>query len=439
MALNTVLVTLAGISLAADLAVVTSPSLDSRLGVPKLESALLVPTSQKDSKVSVQFHSARVSEVLNWLQSHGFNFVVNDGDIQRSKTVTINVTNQSVGSVADAIANALGGHWDTANGIHIYKTGTTSMNWMKVPSEGAFIFSDSIPGMSPGQKLDVEKLQGQFGPDFQKKIQDQFGPEFQKKMQEQFGPDFQKKIQDQFGPEFQKKMQEQFGPDFQKKMAEQFGPDFQKKIQDQFGPEFQKKMQAESGKDLDKKFKDQFGPEFEKRIEEQFGPKFQKQMEDQFGPEFQKKIEDQFGPKFQKQMEDQFGPEFQKKIEEQFGPKFQKQMEDMSAQLQKELEKNKALQGNSSDSFSNRSKLFIQSDSKSNHKNKGDNTLASDRFDATRFLNSLTSDEKDQQRKQGYIWYLDLTREQKMMFSQFDGKFDIDLKINGEEVRVRRN
>ena len=415
MALNTVLVTLAGISLAADLAVVTSPSLDSRLGVPKLESALLVPTSQKDSKVSVQFHSARVSEVLNWLQSHGFNFVVNDGDIQRSKTVTINVTNQSVGSVADAIANALGGHWDTANGIHIYKTGTTSMNWMKVPSEGAFIFSDSIPGMSPGQKLDVEKLQGQFG------------------------PDFQKKIQDQFGPEFQKKMQEQFGPDFQKKMAEQFGPDFQKKIQDQFGPEFQKKMQAESGKDLDKKFKDQFGPEFEKRIEEQFGPKFQKQMEDQFGPEFQKKIEDQFGPKFQKQMEDQFGPEFQKKIEEQFGPKFQKQMEDMSAQLQKELEKNKALQGNSSDSFSNRSKLFIQSDSKSNHKNKGDNTLASDRFDATRFLNSLTSDEKDQQRKQGYIWYLDLTREQKMMFSKFDGKFDIDLKINGEEVRVRRN
>ena len=415
MALNTVLVTLAGISLAADLAVVTSPSLDSRLGVPKLESALLVPTSQKDSKVSVQFHSARVSEVLNWLQSHGFNFVVNDGDIQRSKTVTINVTNQSVGSVADAIANALGGHWDTANGIHIYKTGTTSMNWMKVPSEGAFIFSDSIPGMSPGQKLDVEKLQGQFG------------------------PDFQKKIQDQFGPEFQKKMQEQFGPDFQKKMAEQFGPDFQKKIQDQFGPEFQKKMQAESGKDLDKKFKDQFGPEFEKRIEEQFGPKFQKQMEDQFGPEFQKKIEDQFGPKFQKQMEDQFGPEFQKKIEEQFGPKFQKQMEDMSAQLQKELEKNKALQGNSSDSFSNRSKLFIQSDSKSNHKNKGDNTLASDRFDATRFLNSRTSDEKDQQRKQGYIWYLDLTREQKMMFSQFDGTFDIDLKINGEEVRVRRN
>jgi len=412
MALNTVLVTLAGISLAAELAVVTNPSIGNEFGVPKLESALSMSTSQTDSKLSVQFHSAKVSEVLAWLQSHGFNFVVNDGDIANSKTVTLNISNQSVGSVADAVANALGGHWERSNGIHVYKRGTSSMNWMKVPTEGSVIWGNTTPNISQLPDKDVEKL---FGPDFDKKIQNQFGPDFQKKMQNQFGPDFQKKMQDQFGPEFQKKMQNQFGPDFQKKMQDQFGPEFQKKMQNQFGPEFQKKMQ------------DQFGPDFQKN----FHGKLDKDQE--------RKLEDQFGPKFQKQMEEQFGPKFQKQMEDQFGPKFQKQMEEMGERIQKEMEKNKSQGKDWSNNLKNRTDTFIQVNPGRSKKNEFSHTSSLGHFDANRFLNSLSPSEKDEQRKQGYVWYNDLSREQKTMFDQFDGKFDIDLKVNGEEIRVRRN
>ncbi|MDR3689456.1 MAG: hypothetical protein P4L46_08770 [Fimbriimonas sp.] len=462
MARHNVLATIAGVSLAAELAVLTGPALKAG-GVPRLEGSVVLAQNQHDSKLSVQFRSAKVSEVLGWLQSQGYSFVVNDGDLATSKTVTMNIANQSVGSVADAIANALGGHWEQTGGIHVYKKGVSSMNWMKIPNEGSVIWGKPLPSGPQNENIEIEKslgpefqkkLQEQFGPEFQKKIQDQFGPKFQMKMQEQFGPEFEKQMQDQFGPKFQKQMEEQFGPEFQNKMQKQFGPDFEKKMQDQFGPKFQKqmeeqfgpefqnKMQKQFGPDFEKKMQDQFGqnfqnkmqkqfgPDFEKKMQDQFGQNFQNKMQKQFGPDFEKKMQDQFGQNFQNKMQKQFGPDFEKKMQDQFGPKFQKQMEDLQIQIQQEVTKQQKEQKGGSNMFQT-PHLFLR-------QGLGKHPGASS-FDASRFLNSLTPAERDEQKKQGYVWYSDLDRDQKAMFDQFDGKFDIDLKINGEEIRVRRN
>jgi len=426
MAVTSMLAALAGIFMSADLAVVTSPSFDNLVGVPKLESAMFVPLSQKDSRAPVQFRSAKVSEVLSWLESHGYNFVVTDGDIPSGKTVTLSATGLPVSSVADAIANALGGHWEESGGIHVFKKGTSMLNWMKVPSEGNFIWQDGMPGFK-SKDQDLQKL---FGPDLQKQMQGQFGPEFEKKMKDQFRPDFQKKMQGQFGPDFEKKMKDAFGPEFQKKLRDEIAKEQGKKPGNQFGPDFEKKIQ------------EQFGPEFQKKMHDTFGEKFQKQMQDQFGGKFQKQMQDNAGKNFDWKTQDQFGEKFQKQMQDNFGPEFQKKMQDLGQKMKEQMAKNKELGKEWAKEWTNgnqgQNNFFFRSDSgKTPGNHKSDFSLG--HFDAQKFLNSLTSNEKDQQRKQGYVWFNDLTREQKSMFDQFDGKFDIDLKVNGEEIRVRRN
>ncbi len=388
MAFSTVVSTLGGIALMADLAIVMSPSINDHAVVPKLESVLYTPMQDAKSRVSVHFQSAKVGEVLRWLQNNGFNFVLNDEDISNAKTITLNINNQPIRALADAIARSLGGHWETANGIHIFKKGLSSNNFMAVPSEGSFAWGDGFPMVKNMPDKDVEKL---FGPDFDKKMQKNFGPKFQMKIEKEFGPEFQKKMQDEFGPKFQMKIEKEFGPEFQKKMQNQKWND--------------EKLDAKSRMDLEEKF----------------------------GPKFQKHIEEMFGPKFQKQMEEQFGPKFQKQMEEQFGPKFQKQMEEMGMQMEKQMKRRGDAGGNSM------SRSFLRSSPNKRNDDHSMFTMGGQGFDAVKFLGTLTPDEKDQMKKQGYVWYNDLTREQKAMFDKFDGKFDIDLKVNGEEIRVRRN
>ena len=503
MGMNTVLATLAGISLAADVGIVINPALDKDLGVPKLESALYTPLGQRASSTSVEFRSAKVSEVFNWLKTNGFSFVVNDSDVNNSKTISLNVVNQPIGAVAEAIASALGGHWETSNGIHVFKKGSLGMNWMKVPSEGSMIWGGELPGKGLSKDRSAEDM---FGPEFQMKIQQEASPEFQKNFMEKFGPDFAKKIKEQFGPEFQKKMKEGQGEDFGMKFQNNFGPEFQKKIEEQFGPKFQKhieemvsqlqkqhaltgskdsEMNPELELKLQKQMEEQFGPKFQKQIEEQFGPKFQKHMEEMASQlqkqharsgskELDMKMDSDFELKLQKQMEEQFGPKFQKHIEEmvsklqmeharggskdsdmkmdsnielklqmqmeeQFGPKFQKRMEELGAQMEKEMAKGHLQSKGEKLRSNDHVRMFSVPHLQKGNSRSSNVNADSESFNGAHFLNTLSPDQKDQQRKQGYIWYTDLTSDQKRMFDSFSGKFDIKVKVDGEEVRVRRN
>lgn len=73
------------------------------------------------------------------------------------------------------------------------------------------------------------------------------------------------KIQKEFGPQFQKQMQKTFGPQFQLEIEKAFGPEFQMEMKNGLSPEIEKRINSKI-----KKIMEQFGPSFEKRMELQF-------------------------------------------------------------------------------------------------------------------------------------------------------------------------
>lgn len=74
-------------------------------------------------RVSASFNQASVREVLDWLSKNGVSFVAADGDFAKDATVTLNVRNQPASDIADAIAQALGGHWQRRGEIMVFRKG----------------------------------------------------------------------------------------------------------------------------------------------------------------------------------------------------------------------------------------------------------------------------------------------------------------------------
>ena len=450
MGLNTVLVTLAGLSIAADVGVVTSPSASISLTVPSLSSVTF--GNQKRGNTSVQFSSAHITEVLKWLRDNGYNFVVNDNDLPKNRTITLNIKDLPVSAVADAIAKSLDGHWETTNGIRVFKKGTLMKNWMAVPSEGNLIWGGAVPGDVQLQEKIAKELQDAFGPKFQKQMEDmarsqKLNAEDQelkaRKLQEMFGSDFEKQMQDAFGPKFQKQMEEmarsqKFNAEEQelkaRKLQEMFGSDFEKKMQDAFGPKFQKQMEemersqkfnAEEQELKARKLQEMFGSDFEKKMQDAFGPKFQKQMEEMAQSQ---KRDAEVQEKMAKSLQDQLGADYQNKLKQEIKQALKDKKGMLNFQLnQKLLLDEKVNRPGGSDSKAH--SWMIPPHSSENGSS----------FDAIRFMNMLTPDEKDQQKKQGFVWFNDLSSDQKKMFAGFSGKFEIFLKISGEEIRVKRN
>jgi len=405
MGLNTVLVTLAGLSLAADVAVVTSPSTSISLAVPRLSSITI--GKQKGSNTSVQFSSAQVTEVLRWLRDNGYNFVVNDSELPKNRTITLNISSQPVSAVADAIARSLDGHWETSNGIHVFKKGTFMKNWMTVPSEGNLIWGGAIPSDSQIQEKIAREMQDAFGPKFQKQMEEMARSQKLSAEKQELKA---RKLQEQFGPEFEKKMQDAFGPKFQKQMEEMARS---------------QKLGAEDQELKARKLQEQFGPEFEKKMQDAFGPKFQKQMEDMARSQ---KFDAEIQEKMANSLRDQLGPDFQNKLKREI----EQALKDQKGMLDFQLKHKPFVEDklNGLGGSENRTHSWM---TQAHSSDKGSS------FDAIHFMNTLTPEEKDQQKKQGFVWFNDLSSDQKKMFAGFSGKFEISLKLGGDEIRVKRN
>jgi hypothetical protein len=91
--------------------------------------ATAVTARVQGKRVSASFNQASVREVLDWLTKNGMNFVVSDSEIPRDATVTLNVQDQPVNEVADAIAEALGGHWANRSGLRVFRKGVAPMTF----------------------------------------------------------------------------------------------------------------------------------------------------------------------------------------------------------------------------------------------------------------------------------------------------------------------
>ncbi|AIE86886.1 hypothetical protein [Fimbriimonas ginsengisoli] len=489
MALNTVLVLAAGFGF---IGTAQDPSLDQQIVTPVIGTSQNTQGSQaatSSPKVTVQFRGVKASEVFSWLENRGVNFVVSDGEIPAGTNVTLNLQDVSLDGAVDAIARALGGHWEKENGIRVFKRGEAPFRFFSGPEVTAgarngakspfqalprnrqsFNAMPAMPAFPQGHPLSDKEAEKLFGKDYQKRMEE-WGQEFAKK----FGPE-QEKAQKKWAEEFAKQHKGEFGPGFQFKMQKEFGPEFQQRMQKEFGPEFQQRMQKE------------FGPEFQQRMQKEFGPEFQQKMQKEFGPEFHMKMQKEFGPEFQKKME-KMGQEMQKR----FGPgsDFEKQMKQLAEENaksgrvyrlngdgvykldKKQLEELKAeaararsegararaegagarREGARARAEAGRVrqgegwKVLRSGDSPYTFlRSKGDGNFhvfrsdSGSALDIKKFLKNLTPDQRDRQRKRGYIWWDDLTREQKeMLGGRPDGRFEIRYKINDDEITIRGN
>jgi len=406
---------------------------------PAMNITWQVPAAvDQGPKVSVQFHSAKPAEVLEWLEKQGISFVVADGMIPPNSTFTINMVDQPVGNIADALARALGGHWENQNNIRIYKAGsadiftTRSGAIQAFPSfkgdadfAKAFKF-DGKPGEPftiesgdmKGLKLKLEDLSKKRGDAKTWMLDAKGDKELQLRIKEmtEAMPDLsqlkalelsQKDMEKQFGPEFRQKMELRA-----KEMAKEFGPAYQKKMeamakdmQSRFGPEFQKKMELKMSKD--------FGPAYQQKMES-----MAKDMQKRFGPEFQKKME------------------LEAKAMAKAGADRDRVYYFRDGKLQKaEIEKMKGRQFKMSKDMP-----FVWT---YDSKHPSDTAFFYDtkngvHVDSQKFLNSLTPDQKDQMKKKGYLWYIDLSPEQKQMLGSPTGKFELHLKIGDQVAVVKR-
>jgi|GEM_PF-5941515 len=417
MPLRSAIIILSGLALSGTL---QEPSIDTQIVAPVATKAsdTFTSTDVDDSRISLHFRNAKPSEVFAWLESHGINFVASSGEFSDDARITLNLKDEPIETALNAIARALGGRWERDNGVRIFKRRgaevwaqagplssakdwaelSKSAPWAKdgfqlpkmppMPPMPPMPSMPKMPAMPPLPKFDdrgmnSEDWQKKYGADYEKKIK-QYTDEIQKK----FGPEYQKRME-----EYSKKLQEKFGPEYEKKMK--LYTDEQNKF---FGPEYQKKMK-----------------EYEQKFQKEFGPEFQKEMKD-WSKQFDGKTF-KMDPFFLKNgnlgsAKDQ--ADFDKLFKQ--SDKFMKEFNPRT--FDHDLFKGKKLEWKSDPMFK----------------------LNGHPVDVKAFLKTLTPDQKDKMSKRGYIWWDDLTGEQKeALGGRPGGKFEIKYKIDDDEIAIRGN
>jgi hypothetical protein len=95
--------------------------------------------SLSTENVTVSFKNATAGEVLDWLKEHGVNYVVPDDQLDKSKTVNINIVNQPIEDVLKALASGWGGRWTKTNEVWTFHRGGVFM-----PAEGVTTVRDLL-------------------------------------------------------------------------------------------------------------------------------------------------------------------------------------------------------------------------------------------------------------------------------------------------------
>jgi hypothetical protein len=98
-------------------------SLSQGAGAP---TTTLWSPSAAQKRVSVHFEKASPQEVIDWLTKQGVSFVTSDSDFPSDKRITLNVVDQPIADVAQAIAAALGGHWESRGNVMVFRKGGVS-------------------------------------------------------------------------------------------------------------------------------------------------------------------------------------------------------------------------------------------------------------------------------------------------------------------------
>lgn len=169
----------AGLAGLAGVGVAYQPDFDFQLAAPSSTPRLTALADyQKPARVSVKFQDAKVGEVLKWLERQGVSFVIADTKL-KDRSITLSIQDQPVDAVADAIASALGGHWERQGAIRVFREGAFSWLFEAPSVKGELIkpdgknllkdyqFQETPMPRSDGNQMKVFTLPDQDGKTFQ--------------------------------------------------------------------------------------------------------------------------------------------------------------------------------------------------------------------------------------------------------------------------------
>jgi hypothetical protein len=119
---------------------------------------------QETKRVTATFRAARAAEVLSWLEKQGVSFIVADGTVPPNTTVTVNLVNQPLPTVVDALGRALGGHWVRQGEIRVFQRG---------PGFTERLIAPAVTGTADLKvpAIRVEELEKRLGPEFEKRME----------------------------------------------------------------------------------------------------------------------------------------------------------------------------------------------------------------------------------------------------------------------------
>ncbi len=345
------------------------------------------PEATQGKKVSAQFKNAKVSEVLDWMQAQGISFVIAEGMVPSDARVTLNIVDQPAENVIDALGGALGGHWAREKSIRVFRQGPGPLMFLPTPGRAPL---RGFAGAEGANAFDEKAFAQGFGPDFQKKM-------------ELMGKDMAAK----YGPEHEMEMLKHFGPDFQKKMElsakghELMAKELQLDMQKRFGPEFQKKMEAEA-KVMSKRSVDI-------ARQHKLSEKDHKVFIERARAAGAVEVRDGYVYRTKD------GKTEKLEIVKDGVTRFK----DGTTVRSLSTGKNRSISVERSE--------------------RGRTPLArGGQIDAKKFLSTLTAEQKHSMRMRGFVYYVDLTREQReLLGAKPDGKFEIKLKIDEQEVVVK--
>lgn len=107
-----------------------------------------------DAKVSVQFNNAKIGDAVAWMNNYHVNYVLSNKDLRDDLTITLNAVDQPISDVADAIAAALGGHWEKLNAMRVFKSGPDMNMQFGGGLGGSF---EALPAKAPAEAFFVGK------------------------------------------------------------------------------------------------------------------------------------------------------------------------------------------------------------------------------------------------------------------------------------------
>lgn len=367
------------------------PSMDLQIAAPVLSADQgqttnvygVAATEKQGNKITAQFRNSKASEVLDWIEKRGVNFIVNDGDIKQDATVTLSVTDVPIEVVLDSLAAALGGHWERRDKIRVFHKGQAPVYPGFFGGQGATAHTFPTPPMPP-MSMEVPAQAFKLN-----------GKAFDAKA---FDKDFEKRMKDMAS-----EMEKKFGPEFQKKLEESMKDVKVYTFED--GAQFR----ALQGKEREEVMK---RVEIDRKAALKDAEKMRKEA-----------------MKMAEEARKEAGQARKEALRDAERARAEgARVREEGARVRIEALKSRDINGT----------LFRVAPAREGRRTFITPSFPVDGMDMGKFLKSLTSSQKDTQEKRGFIRYNDLSREQKHLLGvRPDGKFEIRLKVNQDEVVVR--